>query len=165
MKNSKIIYGILLVSLALNLFLAGVFVTQILRPHPPRPFGPPERFNLEAARDAVGDDYQLIVDEIWGDFKDGQKTRFRDVLRLRQKTQELLLAEEFDAAAFEALSLRAYQTGDQMREEMLNAMIELGSTLPATERQNYFRAGFDFNHRGPPGRPPRRLGRDDNSRD
>lgn len=161
MKNSKIIYGILLVSLALNLFLAGVFVPQILRPHPPRPFGPPDRFNLEAARDALGDEHQQIVDEIWGGFKDNQKTKFKDVLRLRQNIQDLLLAEEFDAAAFEALSRNAYSSGDLMREEMLAAMIELGSTLPAAERQKYFRAGFDFDHRGPPGRPPRRPGGND----
>ena len=156
MKNSKIIYGILLASLALNLFLAGVFATQMLRPHPPRPFGPPERFNLEAAHDAVSDEYQLIVDEIWGDFKDNQKTRFRDVLRLRQKTQKLLLAEEFDAAAFEALSLRAYQSGDLMREEMLGVMTQLAIILPAAERQKYFRAGFDdTNMRRPDRRRPR----------
>ena len=162
MKYKKILYGILLVSLALNLFFAGVFTTFVLRPGPLKPFGANEMFNFEAAREAIDPEFQPVVDEIWGDFKMGRRSMFRNIFRFRRDTQQLLSADQFDAEAFADLSLRIHGATEEMRTSMQSVIINLATSLPDIERQKYFRAGFDRTNME---RPRRRLGRDDDDRD
>lgn len=162
MKYKKILYGILLVSLALNLFFAGVFTTFVLRPGPLKPFGSNEMFNFEAARGAIDPEFQPVVDEIWGDFKMGRRSMFRNIFRFRRDTQQILTADQFDAEAFEDLSLRIFSATEGMRTAMQSVIVDLATSLPDAERKKYFKAGFDRTNIE---RPRRRLGRDDDDRD
>lgn len=162
MKYKKILYGILLVSLALNLFFAGVFTTFVLRPGPLKPFGSNEMFNFEAARGAIDPEFHPVVDEIWGDFKMGRRSVFRNIFRFRRDTQQLLTADQFDAEAFADLSLRIYNATEDMRTSMQSVIVDLATSLPDAERKRYFKAGFDRTNIE---RPRRRLGRDDDGRD
>ena len=154
MKYKKLIYGIMLASLALNFFLAGVFFTFAINKGG-RPFGPPDRFNLAVARDAVSPEYQAIVDDILIETRDGSKKPFRQMFRLRRDMRELLLADNFDAAAFDVKVAEMHAIGQATTTSVFEALRQIGLELPAEERRKFFEVVFSRDNRGPPnGRPP-----------
>jgi uncharacterized membrane protein len=156
MKYAKIIYTVLLVSLAVNFFVAGALFTHFNRPGVHKPLGGTEQFNMEAARDALSPNYRPVVDKIWREFKAAEKPKFQHMFELRRKVQEILLAEEFDPTAFEALSLRMQKSGNIMRVTLQTVLTKVATALPDEERKKYFRAGFEFSRIDQREHPPRR---------
>jgi uncharacterized membrane protein len=156
MKNGKILYGVLLASLALNFFTLGVVVSHGLfhHYHSPIEHGPGlrEMFDTKGARQAIAPQYRLVVDRIWGEFMEGQHDDFDALFALREKGEELLMADTFDPAAFDALQTQAFEASAKARES-LGAMIkEIAEQLPPEERKKYFKAGLEGRKKGP--RPP-----------
>ena len=156
MKYTKIIYTVLLVSLALNFFVAGALFVHFNRPGVHQPRGGTEQFNMEAAREALSPEYRAVVDKIWRKFKAAEKPKFLNLFELRLKVREILLADEFDSAAFKALSLRMQKSGDITRVTLQTVITEVATTLPSEQRKKYFQAGFEFSRMDQRDRPPKR---------
>jgi len=156
MKYAKMIYTALLVSLALNFFVAGALFMHFTRPGVHQAMGGPEQFNMEAASKALSPEYRQAVDAIWRDFKDAEKPKFRRIFELRREVLEALVADEFDAEAFEDLSLKIQKSRDVVQVSLQNVLTEIALKLPAEERKRYFIAGFKENRMDPRGLPPRR---------
>lgn len=150
MKYKKIIYGTLLISLAANLFFAGMMTVFLIKGEPTRPQGPPDRFNMEAAREALTPENQEIVDEIWDEFRREQRGEFRSLFRLRERLQEILGADEFDEPAFEKVFSEMQKTGVESRLALIEVLREVTQALPPDQRKKYFQAGMDPNNRMKP---------------
>jgi len=156
MKYAKTLYTVLLVSLALNFFIAGAVFMHFTRPGDHQRMAGPEQFNMEAARRALSPEYRSTVDDIWRAFKDAETPKFRRMFELRREVVEALVAEDFDAEAFEELSLKIQKSGDIMRLSLQNVLTEIALKLPAEERKKYFITGFRESRMEPRDRPPRR---------
>ena len=155
MKYKKLIYGILLASLAVNFFLAGAILTHLAR-EKGRPFGPVERFNMEAAKDAVDPEYQAVIENILKDVRRDQRSQFRKMFRLRRDMRDILLADEFDAAAFDATIREMETAGLEATASVFTVVRRIGLELPAEQRRKFFEVVFSRDNRGPMpgGRPP-----------
>lgn len=156
MKYKKIIYSVLLVSLAANLFFAGMMTVFLIKGPPNQRFNPADRFNLEAAREVLEPEYQEIVDEIWENFRSERRGEFRSVFKLRRQMQEILQADEFDEEAFEAVFAEVQETGMNSRLAMTGVLKEITMALPAGQRKKYFQSGMKPNNRLGPGERERR---------
>lgn len=154
MTNKKIVYTVLLVSLAVNLFLAGALFTHILRPGPDRPMPPPERFDMAAARDALDPEYRRVIDQVMLDLRSQGVDSFREMFELREQLRDILMAEDFDQQAFNDVYGKILDTEGQMRDSLQGVIAEIAAELPPDQRRKFFRAGFSNEHKGPPG--PRR---------
>ncbi|MEE8295996.1 MAG: periplasmic heavy metal sensor [Sphingomonadales bacterium] len=142
MKYKKIIYGTLLVSLAINLFFAGMMTVFLIKGPPVGAFGSADRFNMMAASEVLDPEYREVVDDIWSKFRSEQRGQFRSVFRLRRKLQEILLADEFDQKGFEAVFDEVQETAMRSRLAIIEVLREVTLALPPDQRKKYFQAGM-----------------------
>lgn len=132
---------ILLISLILNAFLGAALVTIWLKA-PVLSAAPP--FDRLAARDAISDEYQEIVDDIWSK---GKGELIGTVGKAMRKRQALIERLSHDTGPLDAeLLVEAHgdisKTMTNGGKTLLNIFSSIVSALPAEERQQYFQAGF-----------------------
>jgi uncharacterized membrane protein len=160
MKYKKTIYGTLLVSLAANLFFAGMVTVFLIKGPPTDRFGSADRFNMIAAQEVLDPAQQETVEDIWANFRRDQRGDFRSVFKMRRQIQEILQADEFDEAAFAEKFSKMQETGMEARLAITQVLREISLALSPDQRKKYFQAGMDPNNRRGPGdkegrrRPP-----------
>ena len=130
----------LIVSLAVNLFLAGLIVTAVVyhkrgggwagHDHP---------FPHRIARRVLEGESRRKVDAIWREARPGLRMRIREVRRARRDIRRLLHADAIDRPALEKAfaAMRARSTG--AHNAMHGVIGRIAETLNAEERRSYFR--------------------------
>ena len=138
MTNKKWTYGLIAASLAANLFFAGMLTVFLIKGEPERPPRGPDQFNMMAARDLLSEDSQALVDGIWQNFRKEQRGEFKTAFMARKQLQDILLADDFDDAAFRRAFNDMEETGLRTRFNIEEVLGEIARNLPADERKLYF---------------------------
>jgi uncharacterized membrane protein len=128
----------LIVSLAVNLFLAGVIVAAVAL-HGRGPFGErhyPPRWTAE--RSLHGESREKVV-AIWRDARPTLRERIRAVRRARREIREQLSAPTLDRAALDAAFSVFRKRSDEAHAAMQDVFSKIAGTLDAEERRAYFR--------------------------
>lgn len=101
MRIRTLLTTVLLVSLGINLFLAGSFVGTVLRPAFDRPPGPPGLQRIVRDLDGrLSPDAMTKIRDLTREIDERIRSGPADPRRLHDELRGLLEAENFDAAAF-----------------------------------------------------------------
>ncbi len=136
-RTQKLLAAALAVSLAVNLFAGGAFLSRHL-------FGPPHH-GWESKREAVEvlpEGERARIDGIWESGRSEVRDEFRAMREARQRYREALTAEQFDAAAAQAALDSLYAHKAAARASMENKIMEIATSLEPAERRAYFEAFF-----------------------
>ncbi len=138
----------LIVSLGINLFLAGMIVTAAIYHKDGRGWAGPDRpFPHRSARRALDGKSRDKVDEIWREARPNLRTRMHEIRRARREIRRQLRADTLDRAALDRAfaALRASTDGAHIA---MHALIgRIAETLNAEERRSYFRRRHWRRHR------------------
>ena len=145
---------IAIVSVAINLFLAGMLVTQFVRRPPRGEMGPISMRGLAAAVDPSA---RPVVERVRDEHRDRIVAKMREAGMARRNAMDALTAEDFDEAKARAAFDAFQQKSDEAQKEMHGSLIELAKALPPDQRAK-MREALRHGHRGRFGGPPR--GRD-----
>ena len=138
----------LIVSLGVNLFLAGMIVTGALyhkRGGDMAGYGRP--FPHWSARRSLEGESRAKVDAIWREARPDMRMRIREVRRARRDIRRQLRADTLDRPALDKAfaALRASTTGTH--NAMHGLIGRIAETLNAEERRQYFRRRHWRRHR------------------
>ena len=147
---------VLLLSLALNLFLGGVIVSQwMFEPASIIDDRGPRFINRRAGLDALDPENREKVEAIWRADRREFRAAWRAMRKSRRSVKAALTSEPFDREAFDSAHLELTTHVDRIRYLMSERLAKISAVLPPDERQQYFEAAFDRRDR----RPPRRRHR------
>jgi len=136
-----------LISLALNLFLAGMLTTRWLHrwraASGPMGMGP-------ASLHSLGPEGRPIAERVWASRRDELSTRARAAREARKRAAEALSSDPFDATKASSALADSRAKTMAAEESMNQAMVELAGALPAGERANLGQAILQGH--GPKGR-------------
>jgi uncharacterized membrane protein len=146
----------LVASLALNLFLGGMFVASWGIQIGPRDDAAANPFAVFWARNALGEPAGAMLRRVWGRHAAEFRPRVREMRVARRHVSERLAAADFDRAALvEALAdLRAKTLASQ--GAMHAALVDLAGELTVEERRDLAEVGRRRHRRQPPPPLPRR---------
>lgn len=137
-RSQKLLAAALAVSVALNLFAGGLFLSRHL-------FGPHHHGGWAAKREAV----EVLpagerdrVDAIWDRGREAVREELRGMREARQRYRDALTAETFDPAAAQAALDELYRHKEETRASMESKIEEIAGSLPADARRAYFGAFF-----------------------
>jgi len=144
----------LIVSLGVNLFLAGMIVTAVVThkgggrswANEGRPFP-----HWTARRTLKGPSRDK-VDAMWREARPDLRMRIREIRAARREVRRQLRAETIDKAALERAFTDLRTSTANAHQAMHTLIGRIAETLSAEERQNYFRRRHWRRHRRP--RPP-----------
>jgi len=130
----------LIVSLGINLFLAGMIVTAAVYHKGGRGWAGTDRlYPHRSARRALEGESRGKVDTIWREARPDLRMRIREVRRARRDIRRQLRAETLDRSALDKAfaELRASSAG---AHGAMHAVIgRIAESLSAEERRSYFR--------------------------
>ena len=149
MRTQKRLAITLFVSIAVNLFLAGMLTTLLIRgdgfgDRDKRKFG---RFDRSAAMAVLSEDSRNKVKAIW---QNDMPTMHEDAKArrgLRREMRDILMADNFDRERFEAMSRTYHEKSSKMRTAMNKAIAETAAVLSPDERKKYFNTGIRKRHK------------------
>lgn len=139
-RLQRILAIALAVSVALNLFAVGVFVSRHLFESPHFKSG------WAAKREAVqvlAEPERQRVEAIWERDRGALEEEFRALRDVRGSFRELLTAESFDPAAAQAALEELYLRKDAARAAIETKILEIATGLPDDQRRAYFTAFFE----------------------
>ncbi|SME91823.1 protein refolding chaperone Spy/CpxP family [Tistlia consotensis] len=137
-RSQKLLALALAVSVAINLFVAGAVVSRHF-------FGPPPHGDWASKKEAVEvlpEAERKRIEQIWESGRDTVRQDFRAMRAARQRYREILTAETFDPAAAQAVLDQLYAKRAEVRETMEQKIMAIATSLPADQRQAYFKAFF-----------------------
>lgn len=127
----------IVLSVALNLFLAGIVVGSWLYPRPPR-FGPPPnpmRMMVHEASGKLSPDAVEKLSVLASELDRGFSQHMRENEKFRDEVRAQLLREQFDAAAFEKALDQLGAAFGQHRTEINKRLAGLIATLSFEDRR------------------------------
>lgn len=130
---------LLMLSVGINLFLAGVLVTQWLEGTPVAMAGP---FNRDAAHAALTDDYRRVVQGIWEQNQTAIRDSLYEARETRRQIRQQLNAEVLDREGLKASFMTLRDIMVPLSVRIFTAVVEIAEALPVEERRRYFEAGF-----------------------
>jgi uncharacterized membrane protein len=136
------------VSLALNLFFAGMMTSRFVHRRGadgPGPWGSTE----------LGAEVEPVARKIMQGHRVQMQQRTREAREARKRAMEALSAEPFDAARATAALAEFRSKAAAVEEERNAAIVEIAAALPASQRAQAVRA---LERRGPRGRMQGRWG-------
>jgi uncharacterized membrane protein len=138
----------LIVSLGINLFLAGMIVTAAIYHKGGRGWGGYDRaFPHWSARRALDGKSREKVDAIWRDARPDLRKRLQEVRRARREIRHQLRADTLDRAALDR-AFAALRASHDAAHNAMHALIgRIAETLNAEERRRYFRRRHWRRHR------------------
>jgi uncharacterized membrane protein len=138
----------LIVSLGINLFLAGMIVTAAIYHKDGRGWGGHDRaFPHRSARRSLEGKSRDKVDAIWREARPDLRMRLREVRRARREIRRQLRADTLDRAALDR-AFAALSAGTTGAHNAMHALIgRIAETLNAEERRSYFRRQHWRRHR------------------
>jgi uncharacterized membrane protein len=68
--------------------------------------------------------------------KEQRREHYKTIKKLRREAVDILIAEQFDVAAFEQKLLQLDQLGGDIKRQQMNIIIEFASQLTAEERRS-----------------------------
>lgn len=136
-RSQKLLAVALTVSVALNLFAGGAFLSRHF-------FGPPHHdwASKREAAEVLPEAERERIHEIWERGRDNRHDDFKAMRDARQRYREVLTAERFDPAAAEAALAALYARRDAAREAIEQKILEIATSLPPEQRRAYFTAFF-----------------------
>jgi uncharacterized membrane protein len=149
MRVGRVLSISLLLSLAVNLFLAGMLVSQWLIVGPQRHERPRPPFDRMAAQAALSEPYRAVVDGIWAEHHQALRGKRKEIFALRRAIREHLVAETLDPVAFDHAYRALHATSLDRRSALHATLTKIATTLPLEDRRRYFKAGLP-GHRGGP---------------
>ena len=134
MMNSRVLLGVLIVSVAINLLLAGVFLGRLAGPErAPRPVDP-----IMGVRRLIRDlpeERAAALAERYRAYFSALRPRFREIRASQQELREAMLTEPLDRdAARRAMATFQNQLRDSQGDAH-EAFVELLAALTLEERQ------------------------------
>ncbi len=148
----------LVASLALNLFMGGMFVASWAIQGGLGNGAAANPFAVFWARDSLGAPAGAMLRRVWGRHAAEFRPRVREMRAARRHVSESLAADDFDRAALTAAfaDLRAKTLASQ--SAMHAALVDLAGELTVEERRSLAEVGRRRHHPHPPpplpGRPP-----------
>lgn len=139
MRLSRRLSILLMLSLGMNLFLAGVLVTQWLAGRPMEVAGP---FNRDAAHAALSDDYRRVVKDIWERNQPIVRGHLYEAREIRRQIRQQLNADVLDKEGLETSFMTLRDTMVPLSVRIFATVVEIAESLPVDERRRYFEAGF-----------------------
>ena len=137
----------LVLSIALNLFLAGVLVSQWFGATSMKKFGP---FNHQAAAEALNEEDRETVDRIWTQSRGKIRDRLFKARELRAQIRTELTADVVDKPALEGSFDDLRDTMTSIADDIFATIVQIAETLPLSERRQYFEAGLSQGRPFPP---------------
>lgn len=154
MRMTRRLSVLLMISVGINLFLAGMLVTQWLTAAPMDMAGP---FNRHAAEAALSKEHRAVAQRIWAENHSAMLDKLRKARRVRQDIKRQLDAETFDKPALEQSFATLRDIMVPVGTDIFATVVEIAEALPLEERRRYFATGFAA---GPPF-PPDPIDRHD----
>ena len=129
---------VLFSSLALNLFIGGVFVSHwggrghdVARSH---------AFGLRGASRHMDEDTRTAMRSMWSERADEMRPLWESMRQARQETIGALGAEPFDKAALEAALAKSLAASIASQEAFHAALVDSASELTPEQRRSFFAA-------------------------
>lgn len=142
----------LVASLALNLFLGGMFTARFIM-RPPRPHHGFRPLQFKSMRRHLDASSHELVDRIEAKHEEQLKRRMGEAREARHAAREALSAEEFDEAKARAALAEFRAKWNAAQEAADAALIELAAALPPDQRSRLAKAwgkrGGKRGRRGP----------------
>ncbi len=142
----------LIVSLAINLFVVGIFVVGFLFHWPGHHAHSGQPFPHWAARRSLDSDARGKVDAIWRQARSNLRARVRAIRKARREVRRQLRADPLDNKALDAAYGELRTRTLAAREAIQGVLTEVAGTLNAEQRRAYFKRRFRHRYR----RRPRR---------
>ncbi len=139
MRLTRRLSVLLMISVGINLFLAGMLVTQWLTAAPMDMAGP---FNRHAAEAALSDEHREVVQHIWAENHAAMLDHLRKARRVRQDIKRQLDTETFDKAKLERSFATLRDIMVPVGTDIFATVVEIAEALPVEERRRYFATGF-----------------------
>lgn len=136
-RSQRLLSIALAISVALNLFAAGAFVSRHLFDGPDKGWAA-----KRAAVEVLPDDERTRIDAIWERNLDAVRDEFRAMREARQRYRDILTAETFDPQAAQTVLDELYARKEETRQQMEKKILEIATSLPPEQRQAYFKAFF-----------------------
>jgi len=136
-SNMKWLIPVLAISLATNVFIAGMVLGKnIHHPVPSRPHGEPGiDFNFKLVGQYLSKDERQKVRKVMKDQRGGLSERYRLMKDSEQHVKNLISAEEVDRVALFAALEKHSELMQQMHEPMQRAMMEVIAELGQETRE------------------------------
>jgi len=148
MTKRTALLGALIVSVSLNLLIAGVFIGRLGARAP----GPPP--GAWAARDLSQDSRQIVRQHMRRDV-DAVRPLRAEMRAAREAIRAAVETEPFDPAALREALARLRLAGARYQEFLHENIVEVAVRLPAGERAALVRVALDRARPGDLERPPR----------
>lgn len=150
-KLSPRVLGIaLIISLAINLFVVGIFAVGYFF-HGPRhnsySGGP---FPHWSARRSLDRDGRKKVDAIWREAHPALRERIRAMRKARRAVRRQLRADALDRKALDASYIELRDRSVAARRALKDVLTKIAVTLNAEQRQDYFKRRFRHRYRRRP---------------
>jgi uncharacterized membrane protein len=144
----------LIVSLAINLFVVGVFVVGFLFHWPERHVQSGRPFPQWMARRSLDRDTRGKVDTIWREAHPALRMRGRAMRKARREVRRQLRADPLDRKALDASYIELRERTVAAREALKEVLTKVALTLNAEQRRKYFKRRFRHRYRRRPPPPP-----------
>lgn len=141
----------LIVSLALNLFVVGIFVVGFLFHWPGHHVQAGRPFPQWMARRSLDRDTRAKVDTIWREAHPVLRMRGRAMRKARREVRRRLIADPLDRKALEASYIELRDRTLEARKALKEVLTKVALTLNAEQRRKYFKRRFRHRYRR---RPP-----------
>ena len=142
MRTSRKLSIVLAISLALNLFLGGTFVSHWMFGDTWKRDGFRGPLHHTAAREKLGSEHQGMVDNIWQQHRPMIRENVGAMRAARRVVRNTLIADPFDRKALDKAYADLHQRLLEARSSMAKSIGDVAEKLPAIERQAYFKEGF-----------------------
>ena len=140
----------LIISLAINLFVVGIFAVGYFF-HGPRHHAQTGRpFPHWAARRSLDSDARKKVDAIWREAHSSLRERVRAMRKARREVRRQLRADTLDRKALEASYIVLRDRTVVAREALKDVLTKVALTLNAEQRRKYFKRSFRHRYRRRP---------------
>lgn len=140
----------LIVSLAINLFVVGIFAVGFFF-HGPRHHAQAGRpFPHWMARRSLDSDTRGKVDAIWRGAHPALRSRVRAMRKARREVRRQLRADPLDRKTLEASYVELRERTVAAREALKEVLTKVAVTLNAEQRRDYFKRRFRHRYRSKP---------------
>jgi hypothetical protein len=153
-KRSSVLWSVMLVSLGINLFLAGSWVGTLMRPGgwPPPPRPGPLQSVAHDLQGRITPDSMAKVEALIAEIDRRIRSGPADPGRLEEQVRNLLRADGFDAATFTGTVDQFITTRTENDRAIARRIAEVVAGMPVADRKVL--ADVVLRPRGPPGPPP-----------
>ena len=158
--KSKWMLGALLVSLAINLSIAGFVGAQWFRHSG---FGPPQAslmFDRRAALSTLEEKERKEINRIWRSHRPELKEELRGFRKTKNSLSRLLSAEDVDEDAIKSVFSKMNSHRSAVENTLYSALLQTAQALPSENRQKFFWRGFkrwkNHHHAGKHGKTDRK---------